>query len=726
MTTAVQIVFEAKGVKDIDGAIATLGKSLDRLAKAGMSASERSVRARISGEENVAKAGERASKAQLRSVERAAREEASIRNKINSLELREYAKSEREKTRAAASAARDREQIAKKEAGDVIREHERAARHRASMARTFGQGAGGIARGALGMAGRLAATVGAIGGGFAIADSLRAGIDQEKQAGVIFRGATKTGGFANQGEVQQLAKTTAIKTGGTTDDVLGGLDMFVRKTGDLKAARDMLEDMAKLSAATGTNFQDMGNTTAEVYNQLNDTKQTMEVMRALAGQGKAGAIDIKDLGQYGGRLAASAAQFSGSLSGNIESFGAIAQLSKKLGGATDTAEATESVARLSSDFAKHQSEFRAKGIEVFSDKSHTKFRNAEDIITEAVVKTKGDEGVLHGLFGERSIKAALGAQVAFSNAGGGAAGEAAIREQFAGLKSTTLSKADVDTGAKARMEELDAKVNTAMEQFHNVLNERLLPKLPQLIDKFIELIPAIEKFIDLIISHPYGTIIGGAIVAQIAKAGIAQLVASSFSGIASGVLSLLGIGAAAAPGAAAAGSALAAGGAAMGGAEIVGGAAAAGGAGALGGVATVAGGMALPALGVAGILAYGAHEKSAGEDVAKSVLAMGEGTPEQAKAKAEAARSLIARVKEQQSSGGYGDDTGGGEGDEFAMMRNMNVKADARAEGASTKLGELESALESATKSLQNFAQATSTGLDNPGHSARGGQQQPQ
>jgi uncharacterized protein YukE len=259
----------------------------------------------------------------------------------------------------------------------------------------------------------------------------------------------------------------------------------------------------------------------------------MEVMRALAGQGKAGAIDIKDLGQYGGRLAASAAQFSGPLAGNIESFGAIAQLAKKLGGATDTAEATESVARLASDMAKHASGFEALGVNVFADKNKTKFRNAEDVITESVVKSKGDETVLHDLFGERSIKAALGAQVAYSNAGGGKAGEAAIRQQFRELKATSLSTADVDEGAKARLLETQAKLNIAMEELTKTFNERLLPKLPPLIDKFVELTPALGKVVDFLTDHAtwggLGALVAAAIAADIAKAALGQLVANAIT-----------------------------------------------------------------------------------------------------------------------------------------------------------------------------------------------------
>lgn len=402
---------------------------------------------------------------------------------------------------------------------------------------------GGATSRVLGGIGRAVGVAAALGGGFTAADSFRSGIEEEKTAGVIFRGANQRGGFTDQKEVQQLARQTAIATGGTSMDILGGLDMFVRKTGDLGVAKDMLNELAKQAAATGTNFADMGNTAAEVYNQLKDPVKTLEVMRALEGQGRAGAIDIKDLGQYGGRLASGAAQFTGSLSSNIESFGAIAQLAKKLGGATDTAEATESVVRLGSDMAKHADRFAGMGINVFADKGHTKFRNAEDVITESVVKTKGDVGALHELFGERSVRAVTGAQVAYANAGGGASGEAAIRREFADLHATTLKQEEIDADAKKRLAEIDAKLNIATEQFHQVLNDKLLPLMPGLIDKFTALVPTLEKVLQFLVDNPWkgiGALVTGAIVAEIAKAGMGVAVGAGITALMTRVLKMLG------------------------------------------------------------------------------------------------------------------------------------------------------------------------------------------
>lgn len=565
LANAVELLFSVGNLEAVKREVLGLIPIFDRVGKNGKTAVESSgrdqVRAQRAADAEIIKSATAAS----REKERAARDEAKAVERIQRDAQRSELNFIKAGQSAIASAERDRTRIVESEARRRQSIAEQEARHAESMlqrrSRGFGNLMGGAAGRVMGMAGRVAGIAAAVGGGFAIGDALGAGIKQEEQAGVIFRGAAQKGGFTNQGAVQKLAVNTAISTGGTAEDILGGLDMFVRKTGDLGAAEAILEKMAKLSAATGTNFADMGNTTAEIQNQLGDAAKTMEVMRALVGQGMAGAIDIKDLGQYGGRLAAGAAQFGGSLAGNIESFGALAQLAKKTGGATDTAEATEAVARLSSDFGKNSEGFAALGIDVFTDKSRTKFRSAEDIITESVVKSKGDITTLQGLYGERSIKAARGAQVVYADAGGGAAGEAAIRSQIKGLKSNTPTESDIDAGAAARMKETSAQINVAMTKFNREMGDKLLPIMPGMINQFTQLIPALARmaeaisksvvpaietiapavklFADMMASHPWATIIGGAMAAQIASAGLQAVVTTSFTKIAETALRLV-------------------------------------------------------------------------------------------------------------------------------------------------------------------------------------------
>lgn len=646
MADAAEVLFSTPNFRDVLQAIGSLDSALEKLSKSGQAAGDRAAKASAKSAGDATKAIAREAAEAKRAQEREAREAIRIKNAINNLEVRDWQQKEREKTRAAEEEGRKQTAAAKRAASEASQAHEKQVREMEARAKRFGSTAGNATTRALGTVGRVATMAATLGGGFGIADSLGKGIQREATAGIIFRGAAQKGEFENQKQVQDLASSTAIATGGTTEDILGGLDMFVRKTGDLGAAKGILEDMAKLSAATGTNFADMGNTAAEVYNQLQDGAKTMEVMRALAGQGMAGAIDIKDLGQYGGRLSSSAAQFTGSLSGNIESFGAIAQLAKKLGGATDTAEATESVARLSSDFTKHELGFQDLGVNVYANKEKTKFRNAEDIITETVVKSKGDLGKLGDLFGERTIKAAKGAQVAYANAGGGEAGEAAIRSQFSELKSNTPTTEQVDAGAKARLAETQAQLNIAMEKLTSTVNNQLMPVLPQFIEQVVRLIPELKKFLEFITSltpwQGIGLIVGAAIAKDIAIAGVGTLVSSAIGKVAKGVLASDVLSAAPGAGAAAVAAESATGVGAAGAGVAGAGATAASGGGLMAGLAGGAAAIGAVGAGVFGMMyGIGAIANSRAKSKIQGVLAEGDATPEQRQKKLDDVQALI-------------------------------------------------------------------------------------
>lgn len=575
MPTSADILFSAPNIEEVKAQVLGLIPIFDRVASAMRGSSSRAARdgSRAYGDaakqtardaeraakdldridKQAAKEKQSAVKETFREIERSIKDEQRVRNANNTFEVREWQRKEREKTREEQSESNKRKALATQEA----RAAEATIKARS---RGFGNLVGGASGRVMGMAGAVAGVATAVGGGFAIADALRSGIESEKTAGVIFRGAAEKGNFKTSKEVESLASGAAISTGTTKQDVLGGIDMFVRKTGDLKAAEDMTAKLAKLSSASGAEFTDIGSTSAEIFNQLGNSKDTMSVMRALVGQGMAGAIDIKDLGQYGGRLAASAATFSGPLAGNIESFGAIAQLAKKFGGATDPAEATEAVARIGSDMAKHADAFQGIGVDVFADKNKTKFRSAEDVITESVVKSKGDLTVLKELFGERSFKAALGAQVAFSNAGGGTAGESAIREQFRTLKSNTPTEDDIEAKNREHLAETGAKLNNALTQFNDAINSKLMPVIPGLVDEFTKVIPSlatmteaiarsvvpaikeiapvVELFAHSMTSHPWATLIGAAFTAEIAKAAIGSAITGGATSLAAKVLGL--------------------------------------------------------------------------------------------------------------------------------------------------------------------------------------------
>jgi hypothetical protein len=717
MPSAVEILFVVGGIRDVQAAIGSIGASLDKLAKTGQTAAERSAKARVRTEQDAAKSIERASRDAARAKERAAKDELRVKNQINALEVRDWQKTEREKTRAAESAARDRERIAKKEATDAIREQERAARHRAAQARTFGSTIGGAANRTMGIAGRLAMTVGAVGGGFAIADTLGKGIREEAMAGQIVRSSAVTGGLTGK-NVEQASLAAAIGSGGIKEQGLAGIDAFIRETGDLKSGVELVRDLARYAAASGASMENLGAVAGQTFTHMNgDVGKTKEVLLALSGQAKTGAIDIRNLAEYGGRLVGSAELFQGGTGANIETFGALAQLAKRKGGKIDAAEATEAASRIFGEVSMHAQHFEGMGVKVKG--AGGKLRPVEDILLDTLVKTKGDITAIPKLFGRQAGGVEVGLAQSFLEGSGGktdaaslAAGRARAAAAIQELRKPS-TEADVDEGVKARLAENEAKINIAMEQFHNTLNERLLPKLPELIDKFVQLIPAIEKFIDAIVAHPYATIIGGTFAAEIAKAGLASIISKFFTG-AFGVIApafTAGTGAAvSAPAAAAAGA--------------TGGAAAAGGVGVLGALGAAGAGVAAISAPILAML-YGGHklQERAGESKAATLLASAENTPEEKRAKLEEAQKMVARAqatKEALSHYGPGTNT-----DKLSPAQ-AGVLADAQAQGFAKQLQGLTETVsrlktELNTKADQISSISVPTSLDNPNNPNRGG-----
>lgn len=567
MTSAVEILFAVGGVRDVQAALGSIGQSLDKLAQRGASAAERSVRTRIKGEQDAARATERSAKDASKAVERIDRDADRERDRRLKEDRRRQDRALSDEMRAVERTARDKERVEQRVAANRERIvtnslrmeqgiRDRAAREQESRLRVMGRaGSGAIQRG-LGIAGRIAGVAGAIGGGFAVADALQAGISQQATAGQIVRSAAETGGLG-KADVLTSARDTAIATGGRTDDVLEGLNKFVEKTGDLGKANEFLKDLATQAAAAGVAFTDMGDTSAEVFAKLKEVGEdgkTLEVMRALIGQGMQGSIDIRQLGTYGSRLAAGALQFEGPAAKNIEKLGAVAQLAKKTGSAGDVAEATESVSRLGTDFAKKASSFKDAGINVFSDESHTRLRDVFALISESVVKTKGDLTKLHDLFGERSIRAVEGAQVTYARAGGGGvggAGEQAINKAFGDVMSYTPTQEALQDKLADKLTETQSKVNIALENFQAAINTKLMPVLPQLIDSFSRAIPVaaaladgLASVVSMLAEHPFaglGAIVAASIVAEISKAAIGSLVGN-------GIAKLLGGGGKAMPG----------------------------------------------------------------------------------------------------------------------------------------------------------------------------------
>lgn len=507
------------GLDELKARVLELVPIFDRVAKGSKASVESSAKAQIAAEksavaqiakdaQSAAREKEKTMKDATRAAEREAREQLRIKNAINALELREWQKSEREKTRASENEERDRLHAAE----EASRKRQRLAEQEAAAAeatlkrrsRGFGSFMGTATSRTLGVAGRVAGIAGALGGGFAIADALGAGIQEEKTAGQLVRSSAETGGFTGP-QVQKAARASAIATGTSLEANLEGIDRFIRETGDLKTGVALMQDLARYSAASGASMTDLGTTAGTIFTHMNgDMVETRDTLLALIGQSKTGAIDIRNLAEYGGRLVGTAELFEGGTKGNIETFGALAQLAKRKGGKIDAAEATEAASRIFGEVSMHADEFQGMGVNVKG--AGGKLRSVEDILLDTLVKTKGDITAIPHLFGRQAGGVETGLAQAFLEGSGGKTDAASLE---AGRKSAAASiqalrrpssEGEIDEGVKSHLSETNAKLSIATEQFHAAMNDKLLPLMPQMIDQFTQLIPALQRTVDFFTS----------------------------------------------------------------------------------------------------------------------------------------------------------------------------------------------------------------------------------
>lgn len=293
----------------------------------------------------------------------------------------------------------------------------------------------------------------------------------------------------DRGQILAETRKTAIDTGTDRGEVLAGLRDFVGKTGDLQLGRDILGDMAKLSLATGSNLADMVNAAGEVANNLGDVqdkgKVVDAVMRQIAGQGKLGAVEIKDLATQMAKLAGNAGKFEGGAAKNMGVLGILAQEAKAHGGAANAAQATTSVARFVDGLTqgKTLSHLKAAHIDPFTDSSHTMLRDPRQIIKEMLSYSKGDIGKLRALMpGSIGMKPVEGlAQVYRAASGTDADKIRAVNDELDHMAGALLSEQEVTRASNAAMEATEHKVTSFNEQMGQVADQMATSLLPAML-----------------------------------------------------------------------------------------------------------------------------------------------------------------------------------------------------------------------------------------------------
>lgn len=456
----------------------------------------------------------------VRSAEKSSRDAARAVARAARDEVRAHEQAEKEKSRATA-----------REAAARTREIEKAMRANAKAARAQHQ----MVTGALTASGRAAMGIGrtAAGAAFGIAGAIArgSGVDLDFQSMVskntdlesLATRASNSGfiaGDKRNGErvdprlLKEQAFAVGKATGTDANEVMEGLERFMGITGDLTTGRQILQDMAVLSKATGANLGDMMSAAGQVSAALGDIpdkeKVMAETMRAFAGQGKVGAIEIKDLANQMAGLAAVAGSFSGDKATTLAELGAIAQESRSRGGSKGPAQAVTSVQSFAMTFDKGAREkaFAKFGVKTRDERGFV--RDPMAVIKEAMLAAskhgmKDFSSNMGQMFADaRARSATRGFENIYKDAGGGAAGIAAVQEEFERLRRAAIEDAEVMESFRAAMATSEAQAavfNDSLRESADKVTSALTPALVALAPSIVEATKAAAGFTAWVLGH---------------------------------------------------------------------------------------------------------------------------------------------------------------------------------------------------------------------------------
>lgn len=312
---------------------------------------------------------------------------------------------------------------------------------------------------------------------------------------------------------------------------------FVDLTGNLEGARAALPGLARLSNATGADLTDMSRAAASVQVQLDramgddvqgKAKSLSNIMRIFAGQGKLGAVEIKDLAAQMAKIATITNKFGGSREEVFASVGVLAQESRKAGGSASASQAATSVSRFASMLTNKSTvnAFAGQGINVFADKGQTTLRKPEEIILEALSHTGGNAVKMGGLFKNVMANRAVEGFTNIYNTTKGTNQEklAKVHDEWMELaKAAMTEREEIENNARV-MQESAKKAQVFQNQLQEIagaMANKLLPALEQMAPKALEVADSLGRLVSYLAENPFA-ILPALITAAFAKAGVEQ------------------------------------------------------------------------------------------------------------------------------------------------------------------------------------------------------------
>lgn len=368
------------------------------------------------------------------------------------------------------------------------RTSERVARERSKNLGKIGSRIGGLATGTVLGAGALAVA----GVGAAARESIRLG-ELSNRISITGRGAGQKA--VDPRVIQRELEANAIAHPGVkSEDLARGVGAYVGKTGDLDTAQKLEGTIATVSSASGAGAEDLYNASAAFSEKFNikSAEEMQQALATIAYQGKAGAIEIKDLAGQVDELSAAAGAFNiGTGQKAVATLGGLIQIARR-----GTGSAEEAATSLNNVF----SQLQAKSPELKSGKyggkvnvydKNGKTRNIQDILVDTISNVGGNnlekkKAGLIDVFGIRGAKALNPLtqvyETAFNATKGtdqekNAAGAKALREEFDKTINVAGGWSEILKDAAQAQTDSSAQLTAAWEEIKSRVGSDVVPAL---------------------------------------------------------------------------------------------------------------------------------------------------------------------------------------------------------------------------------------------------------
>jgi TP901 family phage tail tape measure protein len=207
-----------------------------------------------------------------------------------------------------------------------------------------------------------------------------------------------------QFELREEIGKLGTEFGKSREDVLGGLDAIVKRTGDIGFARDVMKDLALASTASGASMEDLGALSSNLQQKLEiGPKGLAEALNILNVQGKEGAFTLEELAALGERLFAASGRLGMKGAGDLRKYGALIQTARMGTGSSE--QATTAIERILDAIIEKQDLISKKAkFDVFSNKALKQYKSIDQIIKGIIAGTGGDEKILGDIFGAEGVR----------------------------------------------------------------------------------------------------------------------------------------------------------------------------------------------------------------------------------------------------------------------------------------------------------------------------------